>query len=83
MFNFLSITIVPDQKINTLAIKSNTGMNGFVAYVVEPYVVWVSGGIADERILHNPANAPTPRAINAISQPALKSKRHFATAISR
>jgi hypothetical protein len=28
IFNFLSITIVPDQKIRTFAIKSNIGIHG-------------------------------------------------------
>ena len=50
IFNFLSITIVPDQKISTLVVKSNSGINGFVSYVVEPNGIWTNGGIADARI---------------------------------
>jgi hypothetical protein len=44
------MTIVPDQKISTFAIKSNTGINGFVLKVIEPSGISTNGGIADARI---------------------------------
>ncbi len=48
IFNFLSITIVPDQKISTFAIKSNTGINRFISYVVAAGP-WTKGGIVDDK----------------------------------